>query len=119
MGTEELGIDKVKFVLKAGIDLAEDVVEKSKDGFQIEEIISIAINAVPDVINAIKDRKEFVAQVANLSTAEKEELYDFAVTEFDIPNDKAEVVVEAVLAVILDVLNLVGVLGDLKEEVVE
>ena len=117
MGTEEiLGIEKIKFVLKAGIDLAEDVVEKSADGFQIEEIISIAVTAVPDVITAIKDRKEFVAQVKDLSTAEKEEPHAFVVVEFDIPNDKAERVVEAVLAVILDVIDLVGAVGDLKEE---
>jgi len=43
MGTEELGIEQIKFVLKAGIDLAEDIVEKSADGFQLDEIISIAI----------------------------------------------------------------------------
>lgn len=117
MGTEEiLGIDKIKFVLKASIDLAEDVVEKSVDGFQIEEIISIAVTAVPDVIVAIKGRKEFVDQVKDLSAAEKKELYEFAVVEFDIPNDKAERVVEAVLAVILDIIDLVGAVGDLKDK---
>jgi len=117
METEELGINKIKFVLKAGIDLTEDVVEKSVDGFQVEEIISIAINAVPDVITSIKDRKEFAAQVKDLSTAEKEELYAFAVVEFDIPNDKAERVVEAVLAAVLAILEAVNAVRDLKEVV--
>jgi hypothetical protein len=115
MGTDELGIDKVKFVLKAGIELAEDVIEKSEGGFDVEEIISIAVSAVPDVITSIKDRKEFAAQIQDLSVEEKDELYEFAVLEFDIPNHNAERVVEAVLAVVLDVLALVDAINDLKE----
>ena len=115
MGTEELGIEKIKNALKAVIDLVENVDMAYEDGeLTLAEILSAAVGVIPDGIQVFQNRKEIVAEYQDLSVAEKSELKLFVAAELDIRNDVAEVIAESAFEFLLALDTLVGAIREAK-----
>ena len=116
MGTEELGITKIKFALKAVIDIVEDALVKAADGLQIDEILSLVVSAVPDAITVFKTRKEIVLESKDLSDEERAELSAYFSVELDIENEVAERLIEMIFSLLLSLVGVIDAVQDLKKE---
>ena len=92
-----LGIENLKTLVKAGLNLGQKVA-KSLDDKKVS--FFEAIGLVPEVFAAIgvaKSWNEVKAEIADLTSAETDELEEYVVAEFDIPNEKVKVFIAKAL----------------------
>ena len=102
-----LGIENLKKLVKAGLNLGEKVASSLKD-----KKISFfeAIGLVPEVFTAIgvvKTWAEVKAEVADLTPEETLELEQYVVAEFDIPNEKVKLFIAKALKNVVSLIELV------------
>lgn len=101
------GIDNLKRMVKFACDFTKQMSSAMADGkFSwtegfgfIDELLQI-----PDVVKAWPEVKN---EISELSTEEREQLYQYLVTEFDIPNDEVEVKIEQSLNWVINTITLV------------
>jgi len=91
----EVGVEKLKKVLKAVIDLGGSIAEKSEGGLSIVEIVSLVAESFGKLNFVFVDFKAIAEEASDLDQNEWEELVDYFAEEFDIDNDLAEEKVEA------------------------
>ncbi len=116
MGTEELGITNIKFALKAIIELGESLENALEDGkVSLAEAVSIAVDAVPDIIGVYQSASDLKAEYKDLSDAEGEELITYAAEELNLESDKVEEVIEKAFAVFVEINGLVAAIKGLKK----
>jgi len=104
--SEKVGIEELKDVLAFGIDVGEAL----SDGIGIEDIS--ALFGLPEAIAGISN---VPAEIADLDEAERKELKEYVSTEFDIPDDKLEAVIEQSISVVVDLYNLYTLFKAMKD----
>lgn len=97
---------ELKEVLKLGIEIQKAMSDSLEDGkinlFDITEFIPVimaagkAIDGIGNVRNELK----------NLTLEQKAELKDYVKTEFDLPNDQLEILIEDTINVMLELYEL-------------
>jgi hypothetical protein len=99
-------IQEIKNVVGLGIGVAE-LVDSVADGVSLGDVFSVVgvLKSVKPAIDAIKGGK-LLDQYASLTQAEKEDLAKWFDAEFDIKNDKVELVVEQVYKAVLELSEL-------------
>lgn len=117
MGTEEkLGID----VLQKGVGLVigtlNKVDEVTQDGWQtLQDSISLFPTLV-EVPWLITHGREVVAQAKDVDAVESETLMTFVQDNFDLEDDKLEVIVEKSLKLLKDAASLVALIKKAKRK---
>ena len=105
--SETTGIEILKKAVKTGLNLGHQIVTAGEDGFQWTDAFGF-IDDVQAVAGVVKDGKEIVAELKDLTDEERTELYDYIQNEFDIPDDKIEGVIEDSLAISFSIVSLIG-----------
>lgn len=105
-----LGIENLKKLVKFPLDLTKQIASSTSDGWQITDLFAFVdeLAAIPGIVKSWKDIQ---AELKDLDGDERKMLYDFVVTEFDIPNDKVELFVENAL---LNVVSLIALYEQFK-----
>lgn len=99
-------IDKLKAAIKFGIDLGQQIKEANKDGWQWTDSLGF-IDDAAKVPGVIKSGPEMLLELKDLSDVEREELKVYVQTEFDIPNDDLEFVIEDALNISFSIVSLI------------
>jgi hypothetical protein len=96
-----LGIENLKKLVKFPLDLTKQIANSTSDGWQITDLFAFVdeLAAIPGIVKSWKELKD-------LDGDERKMLYDFVVTEFDIPNDKVELFVENALLNVVSLISL-------------
>ncbi len=110
-----LGIDKLKALLKAGLQFGKSAAKALED-----KKVSFfeAIGLIPEVfaiVGVAKTWAEVQAEISDLDEDEKDEINQFVSDEFDIPNDKVEIFIKHSLAQIISLNALVYEFKHLKD----
>lgn len=103
-----LGIDQLKEVLTFGASFGNALGSALQDDGRITlgEYV-LFIGPLLKLAPAVEDIDVALAQLLDMDETEKQELLEFAKTEFDIADDDAEVFVEDTLRVALEVFSYV------------
>lgn len=112
-----LGIEKLKSLLKAGLNFAKSATKALED-----KKVSFfeAVGLIPEVfavIGVAKTWTDVQAEIADLDEDEKDEINQFVADEFDIPNEKVELFIEHSLAQIISLNILIYEFKHLKDPV--
>lgn len=100
------GIDNLKKVVKFSCDFTAQINTAMADGkFSWTESFGF-IDELAQIPGVIKSFPSVKQEIADLDVAEKKELYDFIVDNFDIPNDHVEKLIENSLAFALAAVEL-------------
>jgi hypothetical protein len=113
MSEQKFGIENLKKAVRFAIDLGLQIEKSGKDGFTWSDSFSF-IDELLQIPGLLKSGDAILAELRELSAEERQELYAYAVAEFDIENDKVEDVVESALGVGLSVLTLVDAIRALN-----
>lgn len=105
-----LGVNDLKKLVKFPLDLTKQIAESTADGWQFTDLFAF-VDELATVPGIVKNWKNAVAELKELDTADRQELYDFVVAEFDIPNEKVEKFVENAL---LNVVSLIALYEEFK-----
>lgn len=102
-----LGIEKLKALLKAGLNFGKSAAKALED-----KKVSFfeAIGLVPEVfaiIGVAKTWGDVQAEINDLDEDEKKQIHDYVSGEFDIPNEKVEVFIEHALMQIISLNALI------------
>ena len=103
---ELIGIDNLKKLIKFSCDLTKQIQTSTADGWQWTDALSF-VDDVAQVPGIAKSFKAIGQEIADLSETEREELKTYLQEEFDIPNDKLEVVLENSIMQAIALVNLV------------
>ncbi|MCK5134887.1 MAG: hypothetical protein KAR19_03805 [Bacteroidales bacterium] len=96
MSNKKLGIETLKELAKAVVELGEDIEEKREDGkITVGEGLSIAFGTMPDAYSIARKGRLLKAEYQDLDDNEREELVQYVVDELDLEHDDAEVKIEA------------------------
>jgi hypothetical protein len=109
-----LGIDNLKKLVKFSLDLSEQVVESTKDGWNWLTDPFSFLDELSQVPGVAKSWPAIKAELADLSPAERTELLEYIKSEFDIPDDKVEIFVENALQQAASLITLVEEFRKLK-----
>lgn len=110
----KVGIETLKKNLTVIGKLVAAVDQALEDGkVSIPESVAIAFKAVP-LIGVVKGIKDAKAELADLNAAELQELNAHFVKEFELRNDKAELMVEMVIELMLQVVLATEVFKTIK-----
>jgi hypothetical protein len=114
-----LGIENLKKLLNAGLNFGKSAAKALED-----KKVSFfeAIGLVPEVFALIgigKTWSEVQAEINDLEDDEKDEIYDYVKTEFDIPNDKVETFIESALMNIISLNALIYQFKHINDPIVE
>jgi hypothetical protein len=116
MENTPLGIETLKKALGFMLGLGTELASALEDGkVSMAEGLGFIDNlfAIPGLV---KDRKQLVDELKNLSDDERQELFTYAAQEFDLANDEVESVVEQALATAQSILELAISIKDLKNK---
>lgn len=103
-----LGIDNLKKGVKFACDFTKQMAEALADKkFTWMETFGF-VDELIQVPGLVKSWPELKQEVADLTEEEKTELFDYLRTEFDLPNEDLEVLVEDSLNWIVITVTLVG-----------
>ncbi len=102
-----LGIEKLKALLKAGLNFGKSAAKALED-----KKVSFfeAVGLIPEVfalIGVAKTWSEVQAEINDLDDEEKQQIHDYVSDEFDIPNEKVELFIEHALMQIISLNALV------------
>ena len=101
------GIDRIKFALGFVINYSESIIKKMDDKkLSWTERLSLIMELTP-LMEVLKNWRELKVQIKDLDTTELEQLQLFAIKEFDIPNEKAEKIVEKCLNILVNIFELI------------
>ena len=106
--SKKYGIEKLKKVVRFGMNLHVGFIKAMKDGKITFTDIPHIIDPMKSLIPAIGAAPESLKEVLDLDEAEKKELFEWARTTYDIPNDDLEVKIESCFKVIIEIAYLVG-----------
>ena len=102
----EYGMDETKDVVKCGIELAEGIILSVEDDkVTIGDAVHFAgfLTSLPAAIVGINMVPK---QVGEMDAEEAEELRQFVIDEFGIPDEKAEEIGERGIALLVDAYKL-------------
>jgi len=101
------GIDNLKKIVGFACGLTKQISESLKDGWQWTDALSFVdeISAIPGAIKSLPAVKQ---EIADLSEDEKADLHAYVKDEFDIPDDKVEVLIEDSIAWTMSTISLVS-----------
>ena len=109
-----LGIDNLKKIVKFACGFTKQISIALEDGkFQWTESLGF-MDEIMEIPGVVKSFPELKQELADLSTNERNELYEYLVAEFDLPNDKTELFVENSLLFAISALALVEQFKALK-----
>ena len=113
MEEQKFGIENLKKIVAFGCDLTRQINQSLEDGWQWTDAFSCVdeIATIPGVVKSIPAVKQ---ELSELSLAEREELLNYIVEKFDIPNDKVEAFVEHAVAIAISMVALVEEWKSLK-----
>jgi len=98
-----LGIKETKELIKFASDLGEGIGKSLEDNkWTIGDIYNF-VPAAQSAFAGIGGVDQVLEELKDLDEAEKEELKDYVVEEFDIPQDEAEEYVEKAISIALDI----------------
>lgn len=100
------GIENLKKMVKFGCDLTKQINTSLADGWQWTDALAFIdeVAAIPGVVKSLPAVKK---ELSELSGEEKDELTAYIVEQFDIPDDKAESMVEDALTLAITVVVMV------------
>lgn len=97
---EKLGIDLVKSLAKAVINAVEEGQEAMADGkFQLTEIMGFLDNGVA-LVGLYNKKDQILAQLKDVDSDERAELFTYLKSEYDAPTDRGELVVDKVIDIL-------------------
>ena len=100
MSEQKLGIDLVEKLIKTVVDLAEEVQADLKDGkMQLSEVIGLFDNSV-DFVQLYKQRTDLLAQLKDIDSAERQQLFEYLKSEYQAPSDHAEKIVDMIIDIL-------------------
>lgn len=107
-------VQEIKDVMAFGIGVAE-LIDSVADGVSLGDIFSVVgvLKKVKPAIDAVKSGK-LLDEYVKLDQAGKDELIKWFDAEFDIKEDKAEMVIEQVWVAVLDLNDLVQLVKPVK-----
>jgi hypothetical protein len=111
-----LGIDKLKKALGFILHLVNKVDELVEDEWQWLPDTVALLPSLIEIPGLIKDGKETWEQFKDLDADEREELIEYAKTEFDISDDEVEDIVEAAFDLLDAAADLYERIKALKDE---
>jgi hypothetical protein len=99
------GIETIKKAIGAviGFGVAIEKAQANDGKVTITEAVSMSIASIPDVFSIAKNIGKLKDEYQDLTNAEREEIKDWVVTEFDIDNDYVEQKIEAAFEVAVSV----------------
>ena len=101
-----LGIENLKLVAKAGVDLGEKIATVFEDN---KITLTEAFGFLPVLMNipdVLKKKAEIKAEWADLDTAEREEIKAYVAAELSLPNTPAlERKIEKGISLVLDIMD--------------
>lgn len=100
------GVENLKKLVKFACDLTKQINSSLSDGWQWTDSISFIdeISAIPGVVKSFPAIKQ---ELGELTPEERQELFDYVVVEFDLPNDSVEALVENSLQAAIALIALV------------
>ncbi len=101
-----LGITNVKKIVKFACDFAKQITESLADGWQWPDAFAF-VDEMTQLPGVAKSLSSAAPEIADLDPLERAELVQYLKTEFDIPNDKVEDLIEDAFAFALSIISLV------------
>lgn len=113
MAEQIFGTENLKKLIKFGCDLTSQIASSLEDGWSWHDAFGFVdeVAAIPGVVKSFPAIKK---ELSELSPEERQDIYDYVKAEFDIPNDRLEVVVENSLALAISAVALVEQFNALK-----
>lgn len=97
---EELGIDLLKKASKAIIDVVEEGQTALADGkLQLTEIIGLFDNGYT-LVKLYSKRDEILAQLKDVNSEERKELFEYIKEEYDAPEESADLIIDKVIDIL-------------------
>lgn len=107
MPEETVGIENLKKLIKAGCDVPKQIAKSGADGWQWTDGAAF-IDEAFQIISVAKSFDDIIAEKNDLDEAETQQLKDYVLEEFDIPNDEAEDFIEDALMWGFSTISLVS-----------
>lgn len=101
------GIENLKKLVGFACGLTKQISTSLKDGWQWTDALAF-IDEVSAIPGAIKSLPAVKQEIADLSEDEKTELHAYIKEEFDIPDDKVELLIEDSITWTMATINLVN-----------
>jgi hypothetical protein len=101
-----LGIDNLKKIVKFACDFTKQISSSLSDGWQWTDAFAF-VDEMAQVPGVAKSLNQAAAEIADLTSVERDELLAYLEAEFDIPNDKVEDFVEDAIAFSISAISLV------------
>ena len=105
---KKYGIGNLKKVVRFGMNLHVGFIKAMEDGKVTFTDIPHLIDPMKALIPAIGAAPKSLKEVLEIDEAEKKELFEWARTTYDIPNDELEAKIESCFKVIIEIAYLVG-----------
>ena len=97
---EKLGIDVVKFAVKAVIDAVEEGQDAmADDRFQLMEIVGF-FDDMKAFTELYSRKSELIAQLRDIDSEERAELFQYLKDEYDAPTERFKMIVDKVVDLI-------------------
>ena len=103
------GVQESKELLGFGLSVGEGVAALIDQGPSLADALKF-LEAVKRAPAAFKNIAQVLPEMKELDELEKAELKSFVVADFDIPQDKAEEVVEGALCLVIELSDLLNLL---------
>ena len=104
------GINVTKETLTTLAQIVAVVDDSLEDGkLKVAEGVKIVLKAT-SLIKLVKQLKELKAELKDLDLAEKAELVAHFEQEFDMRNDKAEIIVESLVRLAVEIVNNIDII---------
>lgn len=101
------GLDELKDILVFGINLGEGFAFAAEDKKVDWKDLAYFTNTLTSAPAAFVGAGEGIKKLSELTEAEKAEILEFVNSEFDIPQDKIELVVEKALSMALEIYGMI------------
>ena len=103
--TTEAGVEALKKLVKAGIDIQKQILVSGADGWQIQDALQF-IDEFTETTEVFKTGPELLLELKGLNEEGKNDLMGYIQSIFDIPNDKVEGVIEDSISFMLSGISL-------------
>lgn len=98
--TKVYGTGTIKEVLEAGFKIVSKIEAAKADDGKIDfwEAVGVTAGSAADVYNIIKNGQQIKNEYNDLDTEEREEIVIWFSEKFELSNDNAEAIIEAIFA---------------------
>lgn len=111
-----VGIENLKKIVKFSCDFTDEIAGALADGkFKTAEIFGF-FDEIMSIPGVVKSFPEVMAEIKDLTEAERNELHAYVVDEFDIPNDKVEGFIEHSIMWAFSTVSLVELFKGLRKK---